>query len=514
MGKVDAIDIRPCDLETVREILRRHVPDKEVWAFGSRVQWTARDYSDLDLAIRTDEPIPLKVMGAISEELSESNLPMKVDVLDMASVSEKFRGIIEEEYAVVQESAFFHTLDECAILVREHTHPRNAAGMPYIGLEHIEEGLLHLKGHGLAEDVGSAKLKFKAGDILFGKLRPYFRKVIRAPFDGVCSTDIWVVRAKPGVVQDYIFYWMASDNFVNFANSGSEGTRMPRAKWEHAAKHKQRKASFEEQRTIAHILSTLDDKIELNRRMNKTLEAMAQAIFRSWFVDFDPVHAKAEGRDTGFPPEIADLFPDAFEDSELGEIPKGWEVKSLGEVAEITMGQSPPGNTYNKDGVGSPFYQGVADFQERYPKRRVFCTAPTRFAEQGDILLSVRAPVGRVNVATEWCSIGRGLAGIRTMESADQPFLEFALRKESERWRVLESQGSVFGNARKSDILHLPILWPKSEHRHVIARTLGTFGNTEQMNYTLAALRDTLLPVLLSGKIRRAQNHTVGKKPR
>ncbi|MDD9819881.1 MAG: restriction endonuclease subunit S [Nitrospira sp.] len=102
MGKVDAIDIRPCDLETVREILRRHVPDKEVWAFGSRVQWTARDYSDLDLAICTDEPIPLKVMGAISEELSESNLPMKVDVLDMASVSEKFRGIIEEEYAVVQ----------------------------------------------------------------------------------------------------------------------------------------------------------------------------------------------------------------------------------------------------------------------------------------------------------------------------------------------------------------------------------------------------------------------------
>ena len=84
-----------------------------------------------------------------------------------------------------------------------------------------------------------------------------------------------------------------------------------------------------EQRAIAHILGTLDDKIELNRRMNETLEAIARAIFKSWFVDFDPVHAKAEGRDTGLPPHIADLFPDSFEDSELGEIPKGWRVGTI-----------------------------------------------------------------------------------------------------------------------------------------------------------------------------------------
>jgi type I restriction enzyme S subunit len=87
-----------------------------------------------------------------------------------------------------------------------------------------------------------------------------------------------------------------------------------------------------EQHAIAHILGTLDDKIELNRRMNETLEAMAQALFKSWFVDFDPVRAKAEGRDSGLPKHIANLFPDSFEDSELGEIPKGWEVKTLGEM--------------------------------------------------------------------------------------------------------------------------------------------------------------------------------------
>src|SRR6185437_14972630 len=90
-----------------------------------------------------------------------------------------------------------------------------------------------------------------------------------------------------------------------------------------------------EQRAIAHILGTLDDKIELNRRMNETLEAIARALFKSWFVDFDPVRARAEGRDTGLPAHIADLFPDSFEDSELGEIPSGWEVGSLGDLSQL-----------------------------------------------------------------------------------------------------------------------------------------------------------------------------------
>ena len=90
--------------------------------------------------------------------------------------------------------------------------------------------------------------------------------------------------------------------------------------------------SLDEQRAIAHILGTLDDKIELNRRMNETLEAMARALFKSWFVDFDPVRAKAEGRDTGLPREIADLFPDGFEESELGEVPRGWQVGGIREM--------------------------------------------------------------------------------------------------------------------------------------------------------------------------------------
>jgi type I restriction enzyme S subunit len=143
-----------------------------------------------------------------------------------------------------------------------------------------------------------------------------------------------------------------------------------------------------EQSTIAHILGTLDDKIELNRRMNETLEAMARALFKSWFIDFDPVHAKAEGRESPcLARHIVDLFPDAFEESELGEIPKSWRASNVGQHFFLTMGQSPPGSTYNVAGEGLPFYQGRTDFGFRFPTRRVFCTAPTRFAEPGDTLV-------------------------------------------------------------------------------------------------------------------------------
>ena len=138
--------------------------------------------------------------------------------------------------------------------------------------------------------------------------------------------------------------------------------------------------SLSEQHAIAHILGTLDDKIELNWRMNETLEEMARALFKSWFVDFDPVRAKMEGRNPELPKHIAYLFPDRLVDSELGEIPEGWEIKALGECFNLTMGQSPPSSSYNDHGKGLPFFQGRTYFGFRYPENRKFCTAPTRIA--------------------------------------------------------------------------------------------------------------------------------------
>jgi type I restriction enzyme S subunit len=168
-----------------------------------------------------------------------------------------------------------------------------------------------------------------------------------------------------------------------------------------------------EQQAIARILAVFDDKIELSRHMNHTLEEMARLLFKSWFVDFDPVTAKADDRvPFGMNAETASLFPSEFEETDEGSIPKGWTIGMVGETFDLTMGQSPPGETYNEIGDGIVFYQGRTDFGTRYPTPRVYCTAPTRFANPGDTLVSVRAPVGDINMASEKCSIGRGLASI------------------------------------------------------------------------------------------------------
>ena len=252
------------------------------------------------------------------------------------------------------------TLGECAELIRESASPSLMGDALYIGLEHIGEGTLSLLGQGVATDVTSTKARFQSGDILFGKLRPYFRKVVRAPANGLCSTDIWVVRARDGVDQGYLYYCMASQQFVDFATAGSEGTKMPRAIWEHVSRYEIPLPPLHEQRAIAHVLGTLDDKIELNRRMNETLEEMARALFKSWFVDFDPVRAKMDGRLSaarldsgqgqagwrrgeslpGLSADLYDLFPARLVDSELGESPEGWEVKALGELVELAYGKA------------------------------------------------------------------------------------------------------------------------------------------------------------------------------
>lgn len=181
----------------------------------------------------------------------------------------------------------------CARLVKNTVSPADCRGKPYIGLEHIEEGALRLSGVGSSNDVTSIKSEFQSGDILFGKLRPYFRKVVRPSFNGVCSTDIWVVRATEAIDQEFLFYWMASKQFVDAATRGSKGTKMPRADWDFVGHSELCIPPVEVQRRIADILGKLDDKIELNRRMNRTLEKMAAALFKSWFIDFDPVHLPA-----------------------------------------------------------------------------------------------------------------------------------------------------------------------------------------------------------------------------
>ena len=267
-----------------------------------------------------------------------------------------------------------------------------------------------------------------------------------------------------------------------------------------------------EQRAIAHILGTLDDKIELNRRMNETLEAIARAMFKSWFVDFDPVRAKMSGEPPesicqrlGLTPDLLALFPDRLVDSELGEIPEGWRIGTVDDEFDLTMGQSPPGSTYNESGDGLPFYQGRTDFGFRFPTQRVFCTEPTRFANVGDTLISVRAPVGDINMAAERCCIGRGVAAARH-KSGSRSYTYYFMQAIDDVFNRFEADGTVFGSISKKDFHKIERTMPPNETVHAFERLVAPIDdeimNTSQQSRTLASLRDTLLPKLISGELR------------
>ncbi len=260
-----------------------------------------------------------------------------------------------------------------------------------------------------------------------------------------------------------------------------------------------------EQKAIAAVLGALDDKIELNRRMNATLEAMARALFQSWFVDFDPVRAKLDGRPpAAVDPATAALFPDSFEHEADGAVPKGWSLGTVNSAFDLTMGQSPPGDTYNEDGNGMPFYQGRTDFGFRFPKRRIFCTAPTRYAKPGDTLVSVRAPVGDINMADEECCIGRGVAAV-CHRSGAMSFTYHSMANLYTDFAAYEAEGTVFGSINKQNFENLRCVIPPQSIVTAYEELVGPLDDQirtlEQQSRTLATLRDTLLPKLLSGEL-------------
>ena len=412
----------------------------------------------------------------------------------------------------------FATFGRCAHLVRESVSPSRNGDTPYIGLQHIGKGELSLLSHGLEGDVESVKTRFQYGDILFGKLRPYFRKVIRAPFDGMCSTDIWVVRAIEGVDQGFLYYIMASEPFVDFATAGSEGTRMPRAQWEHVSRYEVSFPSLSEQRAIAHVLGTLDDKIELNRRMGSTLEEMARELFKAWFVDFDPVRAKMEGHwrrgesFPGLPADLRYLFPDRLVGSELGDIPEGWLVGKLGQVMEV----NPPRKI--KRGQMAT-HVGMAALPTSGPHvtswtRRAY-TSGSRFT-LADTLLARITPslengkTGFVDFLNGG-EMGWGSTEFVVLRSKHPwpPTLAYLLARDpSFRDHAISNMTGTSGRQRvpAETLVDYRLVVPPDNVAVEFGRItqpwfeLMTWINREST--TLATLRDTLLPRLVSGNVR------------
>ena len=243
----------------------------------------------------------------------------------------------------------------------------------------------------------------------------------------------------------------------------------------------------ESRRKIAAALSAYDDLIENNTRRIKILEEMASAIYREWFVEFRfPGHEGVE-----------------MVESELDLIPQGWKVKQLGEMCHVIMGLSPKSEFYNETGDGLPFHQGVADFGERFPTDRVYCTIQKRVAEADDILFSVRAPVGRINIANKKVVIGRGLSAIRS-KNGNQTFL---LQQLKDRFQEEDTMGSgaIFNAIRKTDLLGIPLLTPTEsvidKFEEIVNLIFAELANLTLKNANLRQTRDLLLPKLISGEI-------------
>ncbi|NOX41727.1 MAG: restriction endonuclease subunit S [Alphaproteobacteria bacterium] len=257
-----------------------------------------------------------------------------------------------------------------------------------------------------------------------------------------------------------------------------------------------------EQCAIAAVLSALDDKIELNRRMNETLEGMARALFKDWFVTFGPTRAKTAGADPYLVPEIWSLFPDRLDDDSK---PEGWEERTIDDDFDVIMGQSPPGSTYNEDGSGLPFFQGRRDFDFRFPNRRVYCSEPSRIAQKDWTLLSVRAPVGDINRAWEKCCIGRGVGAFlhRSEFASFTYYVGLHLREELASY---DKDGTVFGSINQKQFRGLKVLAANTDIAKAFDALIipidEAIRNNTAESRTLAQTRDLFLPKLMSGEIR------------
>ncbi len=303
----------------------------------------------------------------------------------------------------------------------------------------------------------------------------------------------------------YLYLFLRSSLFDEQVRALTSGSAQPQLPIRDIRRIKIPIPPLPEQRAIAATLGALDDKIDLNRRMNETLEAMARALFRDWFVDFGPTRAKMAGQAPYLSPALWDLFPASL-DAE-GK-PEGWEVKPLSEAFHLLMGQSPPGDTYNDEGDGLPFFQGRTDFGFRFPENRKYCSAPTRIAEKGDTLVSVRAPVGDINIAAERCCIGRGVAALRHKD--DRPsFTYYTAWALQEELRQYENTGTVFGAINRKQFEALPTVDPGSDLLKAFEETASAMDHqikrNERETRILAQTRDLLLPRLMSGELRVAE---------
>ena len=473
MIKEKLIDLDRDQLDLLHTILNRHIPDKTVWVYGSRVTWKSEETSDLDLAVFGCDSMEIH---DLKEALDESDLLISVDVMDWESIPDDFKENIRGKYVVLQEKlsqpASWREVklgDVAEVTMgqspKSDTYNEAGIGLPFY------QGVVDFGDKYTTPRVfcSSPQKVIEAGDILLS---------VRAPVGevnltkGKCSIGRGNagLRMKKGE-QTFLFYLLKSAKFrFHSISSGSVFSSINKSNIENLVIFV---PSSTEQQIIAEVLSSLDDKIDLLHRQNKILEDMAQALFRKW-------------------------FGNTKEDI--------WDTGTLSDEFDFTMGQSPPGASYNEGKQGVPLFQGNADFGFRFPTNRVYTSEPKRFAEKFDTLISVRAPVGEQNMAQERCCIGRGVASFRYKKNKEfYTYTYYKMKSLMNRIKQYDSEGTVFGSISKGDFEKLKIVLPPYDLVQSFQDKAEAVDEKITVNQSqiqkLENLQDTLLPGLISGKV-------------
>lgn len=270
------------------------------------------------------------------------------------------------------------------------------------------------------------------------------------------------------VDRDFLYYYLKNYNFHQLGSTSSIATAINST---YLKKMEIDLPPIDQQRAIAAVLSSIDDKIESNNAINNNLEQQALALYQRLFAD---------------------------------DLSSNWGNGTLSDLADITMGQSPSGSSYNEDGIGTIFFQGRAEFGARFPSIRLYTTEPKRMAYANDTLMSVRAPVGDLNVAHTNCCIGRGLAAIHSKNN-HQSFVLYTMFSLKKQLDVFNGEGTVFGSINKDSLSAMPVIIPPSaimdEFESIVAPMDLMIRNNYDEICRLQSIRDGLIPRLLAGEI-------------
>jgi len=362
----------------------------------------------------------------------------------------------------------------------------------------------------------------KAGTVIIGRVGSYCGSVYYSKDKCWVTDNAIKCEAKGDNDSSYIYYQTINLNLNNYR----VGSGQPLLNQGILKSLEINDVKPNTQKKIAHILSTLDDKIELNRKMNQTLEEMAQALFKSWFVDFDPVHAKAKcssdkelesaAKELGISKEILELFPSEFEESELGMIPKGWDIFPIGDITTVSIGKTPPRkeqhwfSTNNEDvkwvsikdmGISGVYINTTSEYlvQESIDKFNV------KVIPKNTVILSFKMTLGRVAITTENMCTNEAIAHFTLTDKYKITPEYLYTHLKNFDYKLLGSTSSIATAVNSKIVRTIPTIVPSDNVMNLFDNTVkGIFDkiqNTSNEIQTLQKTRDTLLPKLLSGEI-------------